>query len=284
MSTTVKDIIEMKEQKDNITMLTAYDYYSGKIVQEAGIDILLVGDSLGMVVQGQETTLPVTLEEMIYHTRMVTRSGNRALLVTDLPFMSFQESVEKAMNSAGRVLKESGAQAVKLEGGERIIPQVEALTAAGIPVMGHLGLTPQSVNQFGGFKVQGKKPEQAQKLIEDARLLEEAGVFALVLETVPRELAGIITREIAIPTIGIGAGPDCDGQVLVLHDILGIDDSFNPSFAKKYADLNNIIKAAVQDYINDVKADNFPTDKESFHLEEEVLREIRGEGKHGNNN
>ena len=274
---TVKEILQRKQENNKITMLTAYDYYSGKILQEAGIDILLVGDSLGMVIQGRETTLPVTLEEMIYHTKMVNRSGGESLLVTDLPFMSFQESVEKALRAAGRVIKESGAQAVKLEGGKRVVPQIKAMTAAGIPVMGHLGLTPQSVNQFGGFKVQGKTPEQARKLIDDARLLEQAGVFALVLETVPAELARIITREISIPTIGIGAGPDCDGQVLVLHDLLGVDDSFKPRFARKYADLNKIIKNAVKKYIKDVQEDDFPSSEESFHLEEEVLREIKGE-------
>ncbi len=277
MGRTVNDIVRMKKEGTRISMLTAYDYYSGKLVSGAGIDIILVGDSLGMVMQGHKNTLPVTLEDMIYHTKMVDRGRSDALLVTDLPFMSFQESVSRAMSSAGRIMKESGAQAVKLEGGSRVIPQVKAMTDAGIPVMGHLGLTPQSVNQFGGFKVQGKQEESARTLIEDALELQKAGAFSVVLETVPRELAEVITRKLDIPTIGIGAGPDCDGQVLVLHDLLGYDEEFNPTFVRKYAELNRVIKKAVTEYINDIKGDSFPDDNESFHMEQDTARKLREE-------
>ncbi|MFW5985471.1 MAG: 3-methyl-2-oxobutanoate hydroxymethyltransferase [Halanaerobiaceae bacterium] len=277
MKTTIKDIMKMKTDRKKISMLTAYDFYMGKLVDEAGIDIILVGDSLGMVIQGQKDTLPVTLEEMIYHTKLVDRGRREALLVTDLPFMSFQVSVEKALTSAGRIMKESGAQAVKLEGGQRVVPQIKAMTEAGIPVMGHLGLTPQSVNQFGGFKVQGQEKKKAQQLISDAQALEEAGIFALVLETVPHQLASIITEKVSIPTIGIGAGPDCDGQVLVLHDLLGVDEEFKPRFARQYANLNQIIKKAVREYIDDIKEGSFPTEEESFSMEEDILRHIREE-------
>lgn len=270
----IKDIIQLK-QKRKITMITAYDYYMSKLVDQAGIDIILVGDSLGMVIQGHKDTIPVTLEQMIYHTKIVNRGRKEALLVTDLPFMSFQTGVEKALDSAGRIMKESGAGAVKLEGGKRVIPQIKAMVAAGIPVMGHLGLTPQSVNQFGGFKVQGKDKERALEIIDDALALEEAGVFSIVLETVPGEIARIITEKLTIPTIGIGAGPDCDGQVLVLYDLLGVDKDFKPRFARKYTDLNKIITEAVSDYIKDIKNKSFPDDNESFHINEDVLQEIR---------
>ncbi len=277
MNISIKDIMEKKEKKEKITMITAYDYYMGKLVDEAGIDIILVGDSLGMVIQGNQDTLPVTLEQMIYHTKIVNRGNNNALLVTDMPFMSFQTGVEKALESAGKIMKKSGAGAVKLEGGKRIIPQVKALVEAGIPVMGHLGLTPQSVNQFGGFKVQGKDREKAVELYNDALQLQEAGVFSIVLETVPRELAALITEKLSVPTIGIGAGPDCDGQVLVFHDLLGFDDQFNPKFARKYANLNKVIKNAVNKYIQEVKEKEFPSDNESFHLDEQLYKKLKRE-------
>ena len=271
MGYSITDIIQKKEENKKISMLTAYDYYMSRLVDESEIDIILVGDSLGNVIQGQETTLPVTLDEMIYHTKMVKRGKSKALLVADLPFMSFQTGVKKALESAGRLMKEAKAEAVKLEGGQRVVPQIKAMTQAGIPVMGHLGLTPQSVNQLGGFKVQGREEKKARKLINDALALEKAGVFALVLETVPREIAKIITEKLSIPVIGIGAGPDCDGQVLVLHDLLGVDDKFSPSFARKYVDLNKIIKEAVQQYITDIDNNDFPSDDESFNLDNKKL-------------
>ena len=276
----VASISEFQNLKDNgnkISMLTAYDFYMGKLVEKAGIDAVLVGDSLGMVVQGHEDTLPVTLDQMIYHTKMVARGINNTLLVVDLPFMSFQNGVDKALSSGGRIMKETGADAVKLEGGKRVVPQVRSLVDAGIPVMGHLGLTPQSVNQFGGFKVQGKDKEAALKLLDDALALEEAGAFCIVLETVPTELAQLITERLFIPTIGIGAGPDCDGQVLVLHDLLGVDNEFSPKFVRQYADLNQIITKAVSEYINDVKENEFPFTRESFQMDEQILQEVKKE-------
>lgn len=274
---TISDLLEKKRQGKKISMLTAYDYYTARLADEAKIDVVLVGDSLGMVVQGRKDTLPVTVDEMIYHTKAVNRGAGRALIVTDLPFMSYQAGVTEAMKNAGRIMKESGAGAVKLEGGKRVLPQVKALVDAGIPVMGHLGLTPQSVNQFGGFKVQARDRAQAVELLEDALALQEAGAFCLVLETVPLELAEIVTERLDIPTIGIGAGPYCDGQVLVFHDLLGFDDSFKPKFVRQYANLNQIIIRAIREYISDIENGNFPADKESFHMKEEVLKELRKE-------
>jgi 3-methyl-2-oxobutanoate hydroxymethyltransferase len=278
----INDLIIKKREGQKITVLTAYDYYMGKLVDEAGIDVILVGDSLGMVIQGNKDTLSVSLDDMIYHTKSVNMGVERALIVTDLPFMSYQISVEDAMRSAGRVMKESGAGAVKLEGGKRIISQVKSLVENGIPVMGHLGLTPQSINQFSGFKVQGKDKDKALELIEDALLLEEAGVFSIVLETVPMEVASLISERLHIPTIGIGAGQDCDGQVLVLQDLLGVDSDFKPKFVRRYADLNSIIKKAVGNYINDVKDGKFPNKDESFNMDEilfmGLLRELNENG------
>ncbi len=271
---TIKDVIKKKENGEKITMLTAYDYYSAKLIDEAGIDMILVGDSLGMVIQGRENTLAVTVEEMIYHTKMVKRGASHSLIVTDLPFMSYQTGVEEALKNAGRILKKSGAGAVKLEGGQRVIPQVKALVEAGIPVMGHLGLTPQSVNQFGGFKVQGREKEKALELLKNAEALEEAGVFSIVLETVPKELARLVTESLKVPIIGIGAGPYCDGQVLVFHDLLGFDSSFKPRFVRQYVNLNEVINKVVQDYIADVKNNKFPSEGESFKMKDEVLKEV----------
>jgi len=271
---TIKDIIKKKENGQKISMLTAYDYYSARLVDEAGIDMILVGDSLGMVIQGREDTLAVTVEEMIYHTKMVKRGASRSLIVTDLPFMSYQTGVEEALKNAGRILKESGAGAVKLEGGQRVIPQIKAMVEAGIPVMGHLGLTPQSVNQFGGFKVQGRDKDKALELIKDAQALQEAGVFSIVLETVPLELARMVTERLEVPTIGIGAGPYCDGQVLVYHDLLGFDPSFKPKFVRQYVNLNEIIREAIQNYIGDVEQGKFPLEGESFQMKSEVLKEL----------
>ncbi len=256
-------IREMKG-KSKLAMLTAYDYAMAAIVDGAGIDMILVGDSLGQVMLGYESTVPVTVEEMIHHTAAVTRAAKRSLVVVDLPFMSYHVSVEDAKRNAGRVIKESGAGAVKLEGGCRMKETIRALVDIEIPVMGHIGLTPQSVHRMGGYKVQGKGAD-AVRLIEDAKAVEEAGAFSLVLECVPRQLAEEITKTISIPTIGIGAGPDCDGQVLVIHDLLGLFGEFRPKFVKRYRDLRQSIDGAVKEYIEEVRGGVFPDDGHSFH-------------------
>ncbi|GAB6139007.1 3-methyl-2-oxobutanoate hydroxymethyltransferase [Halanaerobaculum tunisiense] len=262
---TVKTLQQKKEAEEKITMLTAYDYPMAKAIDEAGIDVILVGDSVGMVVLGYEDTLAVTVEDMIHHSKAVTRGANQSLVVTDLPFMAYKvEDVSYAVKNAGRIVKESGTQAVKLEGGSEIVEEIEAITKAGIPVMGHLGLTPQSVNQFGGFKVQGKEGEAAKELLADAKTLEEAGVFALVLECIPAELASRITNQLSIPTIGIGAGKDCSGQVLVTQDMLGVSSDFTPEFVREYTDLNEEINQALNKYKEDVKSGEFPNSAESF--------------------
>ncbi len=260
----ITDLKVMKERGEKISMLTAYDYPMARLEDEAGIDVILVGDSLGNVMLGYETTLPVTMEDMIHHTKAVVRGVKRALVVADMPFMSFQVSKEDAVINAGRLLKEAGAEAVKLEGGEEVLEQTKAIVAAGIPVLGHLGLTPQSVNQMGGFKVQARDLGQAEKLRRDALLLEEAGVFGIVLECVPSALSGKLSEELVIPTIGIGAGPLCDGQVLVVHDMLGFGGGFQPRFVRRYASLGDAILKACKDYIDDLRAGSFPSDKESF--------------------
>ena len=234
---TLPDILKKKAEGRKITVLTAYDFPTAQIVDEAGIDIILVGDSLGMVVQGIDSTLPVTMDEMIYHTKLVSRAAKASLVVGDMPFLSYQAGVAEAVRNAGRFLKEAGAEAVKLEGGAAVAEAVRAIVAAGIPVMGHVGLTPQSVHALGGFKVQGKDEASREKVLADARAVQEAGAFSVVLEAVPAALAGEISRELRIPTIGIGAGPHCDGQVLVLHDLLGLFDRFTPRFVKRYANL-----------------------------------------------
>ncbi|MCX7817310.1 MAG: 3-methyl-2-oxobutanoate hydroxymethyltransferase [Syntrophales bacterium] len=261
---TTATVREMKRKGEKITMLTAYDYPTAVVLDEAGIDILLVGDSLAMVVLGYDSTLPVTMDEMIHHTKAVVRGTKRAMVVGDMPFMSYQASVEDAVRNAGRFLQEGGAQAVKLEGGREVAETVLKITQAGIPVMAHLGLTPQSVHQLGGYKVQGKEEKVAKKIMEDAKILEEAGAFSLVLECVPKGLAEEITKNIGIPTIGIGAGVHCDGQVLVVHDMLGLFERFTPKFVKKYANLNIQIKEAVKTYIDEVKRGTFPDDAHSF--------------------
>ncbi len=273
----IQDFTEMKKNGEKISMITAYDYYTARLAEEVGMDLILVGDSLGMVFQGQENTLPVTVEEMIYHTKTVKRGAKNSFIVTDLPFMSFQVGVKEALSSAGKIMKETGVQAVKVEGGKRIVPQIKAMVEAGIPVMGHLGLTPQSVNQMGGFKLQGGQKEAALEIINDAFALQEAGAFSVVLETIPAQLAKIISEKLTIPTIGIGAGLHCDGQVLVIHDLLGVDDEFKPRFARQYADLNGIIKNALKNYINDVKGEKFPAEEESFTIDKKVLTNIREE-------
>ena len=255
---------EMKLKGEKIAMLTAYDYPTASIVDEAGIDIILVGDSLGMVVLGYDSTLPVTMDEMIHHTKAVSRAVKRAMVIGDMPFMSYQVSAEDALYNAARFLQEAGAQGVKLEGGREVAEITRRITSAGIPVMAHLGLTPQSVHQFGGYKVQGKEDASAKKIMEDAKILEEAGAFSLVLECVPATLAKDVSESLTIPTIGIGGGVHCDGQVLVLHDMLGMFEKFIPKFVKTYAKLNVQMKESIQQYIDEVKRSVFPEKKHSF--------------------
>jgi 3-methyl-2-oxobutanoate hydroxymethyltransferase len=266
---TVPDILRRKGGGDPIVALTAYDFPFGRIADQAGVDVILVGDSLGMVVQGLDTTLPVTMDEVVYHCRMVARARRRAMLVADLPFLSYQVSVPDAVANAGRLIKDGGAEAVKLEGGIVMADTIRAIAGVDIPVMGHIGLTPQSVHRMGGHKVQGRRrgerPGQRERVIEDALAVEEAGAFAVVLEGIPMDLAAEITERLTIPTIGIGAGPRCDGQILVLHDVLGLCESFTPKFAKRYADLWQAATGAVGDYVKEVRAGLFPTDAHSFH-------------------
>ncbi len=261
---TTNSLQEMKENREKISMLTAYDYTLAKIIDEAGIDIILVGDSASNVMAGHETTLPITLNEMIYHASSVVRAIYRALVVVDMPFGSYQGNSLEALSSAIRIMKESGGHAVKLEGGSQIIESIERILTAGIPVMGHLGLTPQSIYKFGTYTVRAKEEAEAAKLLEDAKLLEEAGCFALVLEKVPAKLAKQVAESINIPVIGIGAGTDVDGQVLVLHDMLGMTHEFNPRFLRRYLNLFDEISGAVQNYVSDVKSSDFPNEKEQY--------------------
>ena len=262
---TVPEIIAMKSRREKITALTAYDYAFSRILDEAGVDIILVGDSLGVVVQGRENTLPVTLAEMIYHTRAVARGRTRALIVADMPFLTFQVSVEEAKRNAGRLVQEGGAEAVKLEGGVAMRQAIAAIREAGIPVMGHVGLTPQSIHQFGGYRVQGKERSRREAILKDALAVEEAGAFAVVLEGIPLGLAREITERLSIPTIGIGAGVHCDGQVLVIHDMLGLFDRFTPKFVKQYANVKGVVADAVKRYVAEVRSEAFPGDEHSFH-------------------
>ena len=271
MRTTVNQIKEMKQKGEKITMLTAYDYSTAKIVDEVGIPLILVGDSLGMVVLGYESTIPVTMAEMLHHTKTVVRGTKQAMVIGDMPFMTYHISTDDALHNAARFIQEGGAQAIKLEGGVTVAEKVKRIVECGIPVMGHLGLTPQSIHQLGGFKVQGKNPEAATRLLKDAQTLEEAGVFAIVLETIPTPLAILITQRISIPTIGIGAGIGCDGQVQVISDILGSFPNFVPKHAKQYAKITNIMSSAIAEYYNEVKAGSFPTDKQSFSMDESIL-------------
>lgn len=271
---TVKSFQEAKDNNRKISMLTAYDYSMAKIVDAAGIDSVLVGDSLGMVFQGNESTLPVTLDEMIYHTKAVVRGVKNALVVADMPFLSYHVSKEEAVRNAGRMIKEGGAEAVKMEGGTLFSETIKAVVDAQIPVMGHIGLTPQSVNAFGGFKVQGKDEQSAKRIWEDAKLLEEAGVFAITLECIPDKLAQLITKSLRIPTIGIGAGKSCDGQVLVINDMLGMFSDFVPRFVKQYAKLNTEITAAVQHYITEVREGDFPAGEHTFDMDADILEKL----------
>ncbi|WCN36676.1 3-methyl-2-oxobutanoate hydroxymethyltransferase [Aneurinibacillus uraniidurans] len=271
----------LKEQKKNgekIVMLTAYDYPSAKIAEEAGVDMILVGDSLGMVVLGYDSTIPVTLDDMIHHTKAVTRGASRAFVVTDLPFLTYHGTIEETLRNAGRIMQEGLAKAVKIEGGAELAPLIRRCTQAGIPVVGHIGLTPQSVHQLGGYKVQGKTPEAAQKLLDDAKALEEAGVFALVMECVPEQLATLISKQLSIPTIGIGAGVGCDGQVLVYHDILGYGGGHVPKFVKRYGEAGAIIHQAIAQYAHEVRTRAFPAAEHTFTIKEEVIEQLYGEG------
>lgn len=264
----VRTLFDMKSKGEKIAVLTAYDYQTAVLMDRCGVDVILVGDSLGMVVLGYENTLPVTLEEIIHHLKAVARARPRALLVGDMPFMTYQASPQDAVRNAGRLIKEGGAEAVKLEGGRRMKAVVEAIRDADIPVMGHVGLTPQSLHHFGGYRVQGKDPEAAQRLIEDAGFLEEAGCFSIVVEGVPYQLGQQITEAVSIPTIGIGAGPHCDGQVLVVNDLLGMSDEFTPKFVKRYAELGQHMSDAFESFVADVKAGAYPDLDHSYTTEE----------------
>lgn len=271
---TVPLLQEKKKRGKKIVALTSYDFPVAKIVDETGIDIILVGDSLGMVVLGYENTIPVNMDDMIHHAKAVVRATKRALVIGDMPYMSFHLSTEKAILNASRFLKEAGAEAVKIEGAtEKRLKIVEALREAEIPVMGHIGLTPQSIYNIGRFKVKGKETDEAKKILKDALNLEKAGVFSLILESIPMELARIITEELNIPTIGIGAGPYCDGQILVFHDLVGFSNGYFPKYVKKYADLYEIITRAIKSYIEDVKEGNFPDDDHSYHIKENKVLE-----------
>ena len=274
MKNTVSTFREQKAKGEKISMLTAYDYSTAKLMDEAGINGILVGDSLGMVMLGYEDTLPVTMEDMIHHTAAVCRGAKNTLVVGDMPFMSYQVSVEEGVYNAGRLMKEGRCQAVKLEGGASVCPQIRAITNASIPVMAHIGLTPQSINAFGGFKVQGKSEEAAKKLLEDAKAVEEAGAFAVVLECVPAKLAELISKSISIPTIGIGAGAGCDGQILVYQDMLGLFSDFTPKFVKKYANVGEMMTQAFRDYIADVQEGSFPAPEQTFAISEDVIKKL----------
>ena len=261
---TTKTLSLLKKKKIKITALTAYDFITAKILDESGIDIVLVGDSLGNVFQGNETTLPVTMDEMIYHTKAVAKGVERAMIVVDMPFMSYQLSIDEGFRNAGRIMKETSAGAVKLEGGLRVAETIKKITDAGIPVMGHIGLTPQSIHQFGSYRERGRSKDEAEEIMNDAKAIEEAGAFSIVNEKIPATLAMQISQSVKIPTIGIGAGPECDGQILVTPDMLGLNVDFHPRFVRRYANLADELSKAVKSYIEDIKVSKFPSDKESY--------------------
>ncbi|MCS7229819.1 MAG: 3-methyl-2-oxobutanoate hydroxymethyltransferase [Candidatus Kryptonium sp.] len=261
---TTKTLLEMKKRGEKIAMLTAYDFLIAKLLDESGIDVILVGDSLGNVFQGHETTLPVTVDDMIYHAKAVCRGVKRAMVVVDMPFLSYQVSIEEAVRNCGRVLKETCAEGVKIEGGSEIVDVIYKLTSIGIPVMGHLGLTPQSIHKFGSYDVRGVDEKEAEKILNDAKSLESAGVFSIVLEKIPAHLAKKVTESVSVPTIGIGAGPFCDGQVLVVYDMLGLFEEFKPKFVRRYAEIAKTIRNAFENYISDVKSGKFPNENESY--------------------
>ena len=275
MKNTVSTLIKQKQSGDKITMLTAYDYSTAKMQDECGVNCILVGDSLGMVMLGYENTLPVTMEDMIHHTKAVSKGAENAFVIADMPFMSYQTSVYDAVSNAGRLIKEGNAHAVKLEGGAEVCEQIDAITKASVPVVAHLGLTPQSVNAFGGFKVQGKNFERAEQLVEDALKVEKAGACMVVLECIPAELAEVITKKLTIPTIGIGAGAGCDGQVLVYQDMLGMISDFTPKFAKKFADVGSLMKSGFKEYIDETKSGAFPAVEHTFKIDSEVIAEVK---------
>lgn len=260
---TIPEILLMKQEGRRITVLTAYDFPFARLVDQGGVDIILVGDSAGVVVAGHDTTLPVTMDEMVYHVKAVRRAGPKALLVADMPFMSCQAGIEDACRNCGRMIKEGGAEAVKIEGGANMAHVIRSVASIDIPVMGHVGLTPQSIHRMGGYKVQGRK-DQAERILEDALAVEAAGAFSIVLEGIPSRLAARISAELTIPTIGIGAGPQCDGQVLVIHDILGLCEKYSPKFVKRYADLGPLISDAVRQYVSEVRGGEFPDEEHSF--------------------
>jgi len=275
MRITIDQIKSMKQKGERIAMVTTYDYSTAKIVDGVGIPLVLVGDSLGMVVLGYESTIPVTIEEMLHHTKAVVRGTKRALVIGDMPFMTYHTSVSDAQRNAARFIQEGGAQAIKLEGGVTVTEKVRAIVNCGIPVMGHIGLTPQSINQLGGYKIQGKTPETARRLLEDAQALEEAGAFSVLMETVPAPLATLITQKLSVPTIGIGAGPGCSGEVQIINDILGWYTDFVPKHTKQYIKLNDIMSSALTRYYNEVKDGKFPAEAQSFSMDESVLAELK---------
>jgi len=278
MRLTIRDIQKMKDAGEPIAMLTAYDATSGFLSEAAGVPMLLVGDSMGMVIQGHDSTIPVTLDHTIYHSQIVVRATEHALVVGDMPFMSYKVSVEQALTNSARLMQESGVGAIKLEGGEYIAPTIARLVQVGIPVMAHIGLTPQSVRALGGFRVQGKDTHSAEQLLRDAQAVQDAGAFAVVLELIGAQLAEMITNRLEIPTIGIGAGPHCDGQVQVIQDILGLYPSFGPRHSKKYADLGALMQQAIGQYVEEVKSHQFPTAEQSFTMKEEVVAALRTDG------
>ena len=271
---TVRDLAQMKAKGEKIPMITAYDYTSARFADAAEIPVVLVGDSLGMVVMGYDSTIQVTLDDMVHHTKMVSRGSQNALIIADLPFMTYQVDPAQALTNAARLIQEGGAQSVKLEGGQSVAETVHRIVECGIPVMGHLGLTPQSINALGGYRVQGRQRKEAVQLLQDAKALEDAGAYAVVLELVPTQLARLISQRLTIPTIGIGAGPGCDGQVQVLHDMLGLFTDFKPKHAKRYANLAEEIKEAFVQYAREVREGEFPTDQQSFTMDEEILNEL----------
>ena len=277
MKNTVSTLLGQKQSGDKITMLTAYDYTTAKIMDECGVNAILIGDSLGMVMLGYENTLPVTMEDMIHHTAAVSRGAENAFVVADMPFMSYQVSVQEAVVNAGRLIKEGGANAVKLEGGAEVCDRIKAIVNASIPVVAHLGLTPQSVNAFGGFKVQGKSLDKAKKLIDDALKIQEAGACAVVLEGIPAKLADIITKKLFIPTIGIGAGNGCDGQVLVYQALLGLTTGPSPKFVKRFAEVGALMRQGISDYISETKAGAFPAQEHTYAIDDDVINELMKE-------
>jgi 3-methyl-2-oxobutanoate hydroxymethyltransferase len=271
---TIRNIQKMKDERQKIVMLTAYDAFSARVSEAAGVPMLLVGDSLGMVVQGHHSTIPVTMEQMIYHSEIVSRVTERPLVVGDLPFLSYNISPEQALENSGRLMQEAGVSCVKLEGGQHVAPTIKRIVQSGIPVMAHIGLTPQSVHQFGGFRVQGRQVEEARCLLKDAEAVQEAGAFAVVLELVPAELSKLVSERLRIPTIGIGAGPGCDGQVQVFHDLLAMFTTFLPKHAKEYATLGDLAQNAIKQYVEEVGAGQFPTTENSSSMSEEVLKAL----------